>query len=430
MLGFRGGWQNVQVFMRFSGGYFITTLVNQALPFLILPILTRYWSPEEYGTFALFSLYLVLINTLSGTSIPAVVSKHFFSSEKKDVAELIGNAIIISALLSAVVMVLMLVIYPFAQHLIDIPLFWLLMIPLGSFCFVVFNVGLNVMKNNRKVWAFSRHQVGNTVINIAITLSLIMILFWGWEGRATGILLSYFASAMFALYYLRKKGYLSFVVSKPRMREVLRVVLPLIPNSLQGVVISQVGIIFIEFYFTKELLGIYAIGYQIAFVVKLLVLTLGLSWSPYLYEQISSNSGFDRVRMARYYFGLWALLLAGMLFVNVASGFVLQLMTTPDYYAAEEFIFPLSIGFVFYGMYVFIMPILIRNEQQHYVRNVSFINMLIMIALNFWFIDLYGYIGVAYAFAVTYFAMFAMLFWRANRVLPLPWGKAVVFWRE
>lgn len=429
MLGLKGAAQNAQALMRFSGGYFITTLVNQALPFLILPILTRYWSPEEYGTFALFSLYLVLINTLSGTSIPAVISKHFFDSEQKDVAELIGNSVVISALLSIVVLLLILVVYPFTHQYIDIPLFWLLMIPVGSFAFVVFNIGLNVMKNNRKVWAFSRHQVGNTIINIAVSLGLIMLLFWGWEGRATGILLSYFASALFAVYYLRKKGYLSFVISKTRMREVLRVVLPLIPNSLQSVIIAQVGILFIEFYYTKELLGVYAIGYQIAFVVKLLVLTLGLSWAPYLYEQISSNSGFDRVRMARYFYGLWALLLVGMLFVNVASGFVLQLMTTPEYFGAEEFIFPLSVGFVFYGMHVFLMPILIRNDQQNYVRNVSFINVLIMLVLNFWFIDLFGYIGVAWAFAVTYFAMFAMLFWRANKVLPLEWGKAVVFWK-
>ncbi len=430
MLGLRGGWQNVQTLMRFSGGYFLTTFVNQALPFLILPILTRFWSPEEYGTFVLFNLYLMLVNTLAGTSIPAVISKHFFDTDRQHVAELNGNSIILSGLLSLAAMALILMVFPFAGDLIDVPLFWMLMIPIGSFAFVVFNIGLNVMKNERKVFAFSQHQVGNTAINMGLSLALVALLLWGWEGRATGILVSYVLSAVFALYYLHRQKYLSFHVTKERMREVWKVVLPLIPNSLQSVIISQVGIFFIEFYYTKELLGIYAIGYQIAFVVKLVVLTLTLSWSPYLYEQISAVGTVGRVQLTRYFIGLWALLAAGLVFVNVVSGFILRLMTTPEYYSAEEFIFPLTLGFLFYGLYVFLMPILIRHEQQNYVSIVSFINAALMIVLNFVLIEVFGYMGVAYAFCITYFVMFAMLFWRAEQIMPLAWGKALMFWRK
>ncbi len=430
MLGLRGAWNNVQSLIRFSGGYFITTLVNQALPFLILPILTRFWSPEEYGTFVLFSLYLMLMNTLAGTSIPAVISKHFFDSERREVAELIGNSIVISALLSLVVLVLTVLVFPFVSHLIEIPLVWLLVIPIGSFAFVVFNIGLNVMKNERRVMTFGKHQVGNTVINLGISLALVMLLLWGWEGRAVGILVSYFLSAMVVLYYLHRNQFLSFHITKSRMQQVWRVVFPLIPNSVQSVIISQVGIFFIEVYYSKTVLGVYGIGYQIAFVVRLLVLTLALSWSPYLYEQISAVGQVKRVQLARYFLGLWALLLAGLIFVNAVSGFILRLMTTPEYYGAQEFIFPLTVGFLFYGMYVFLMPILIRNEQQKYVRSVSFINAALMIALNFGLIEIYGYMGVAYAFAITYFVMFAMLFVRAQKVMPLPWSRAVVFWKK
>lgn len=430
MLGLRGAWQNVQTLIRFSGGYFLTTFVNQALPFLILPILTRFWSPEEYGTFVLFNLCLMLVNTLAGTSIPAVISKHFFDTDRQHVAELIGNSVVISGLLSLAAMVLILVVYPFTEDLIDVPLFWMLMIPIGSFAFVVFNIGLNVMKNERKVFVFSKHQVGNTVINMGLSLALVALLLWGWQGRATGILVSYVLSALFAIYYLHRQKYLSFHVTKERMNEVWRVVLPLIPNSLQSVIISQVGIFFIEFYYTTELLGIYAIGYQIAFVVKLVVLTLSLSWSPYLYEQISAAGTVGRVQLTRYFLGLWALLAVGLVFVNAVSGFILRLMATPDYYAAEEFIFPLTLGFLFYGMYVFLMPILIRNEQQNYVSIVSFINAVLMIALNFGLIKVFGYMGVAYAFCVTYFIMFAMLFVRAEKIMPLPWGKALAFWKK
>lgn len=414
---------------RLSGGYFLTTTINQALPFLILPILTHYLSPAEYGMLSLFSLYLVISNSLSGASIPAVVSKYFFGTEKTYVAEIIGNSIVINAVLSLLTVVLAAVGYYLFRAYIDIPLMWLLLIPVGSFSFVVFSLGLSVMKNTRSVWTFGRHQIGNTAINIGLSLLLIIVLTMGWQGRAAGILLSFFVSALFSLFYLNRHHYLSFRISRERLREVLQVVLPLIPNSVQSVVISQVGLLFIAWYFSKDLLGVYAIGYQIAFVVKLLITTISMTWSPHLFEQLSLSGGFDKLKLARSYIGLVGVMLAGVLFVNLVSDLVLRVMTTPEYYGAKEFILPLTVGFLFHAMYVFVLPILIRNSQERYISMVSFVNMFMMIALNIWLIDLYGYMGVAYAFALTYFAMFVLLFWRAHRVLPLPWKKAFVFWK-
>ena len=47
------------------GGYFLTTIINSALPLLFLPILTRFLEPAEYANIALFNFYLALSNTLS-----------------------------------------------------------------------------------------------------------------------------------------------------------------------------------------------------------------------------------------------------------------------------------------------------------------------------------------------------------------------------
>ena len=414
---------------RISGGYFVTTTINQALPFLILPILTRYLTTAEYGVLALFSLYLLVSNSLTGVSIPAVISKHFFRSEKQYIAEIIGNSLIINAGLCLITMAIAALAYLFFPGAVEIPLRWLLVIPLASFSFVIFNIGLNVMKNTRSVWTFGRHQIGNTALNIGFSLLLIIVFMWGWQGRAAGIMTSYFLSAIFSLLYLKRHGYIAFRPDREQIREILKVVLPLIPNSVQSVIISQVGIFFIQYYFTKDLLGVYAIGYQIAFVVKLLITAIALSWAPHLWEQITQKSGFDRLKLAKSLWGLLGVLIVGALFVNGVSELVLRVMTTPAYFGAEEFIWPLTVGFVFHGMYVFIMPILISSEQQRYVGMVSFINMLLMIGLNVWLVDVVGYMGVAYAFALTYFAMFLMLFWRAYRIFPLPWGRALRFWR-
>ena len=413
---------------KLSRGYFVTTIINQALPFLILPIITRYISPAEYGNLALFSLYLALSNSLCGASVPTVISKFFFNTEKEYIASIIGNSILIIAFLSLITMFLILILSAFMQSFLELPLVWLILIPLTSFAFILLSMGLTVMTNTQSVLTFSKHQIGNTVINIIISIILIVFLMWGWHGRALGIIISYLISAAGSYYYLRKKGYISFDISKKITKTILKVAIPLIPNSFQIVVISQVGIFFMQFYFSMELLGLYSIGFQIALMVKLLNETLNISWSPYLFEQISRGNGMNKLYLTRLLWALIGILIAGMLFINLTAGIMLKLMTTPEYYGAQRFILWFTLGFFFYGIYAFLFPILVKHEKQTYISIMTFLNMFIMIILNFLGIKLFGFMGIAYAFTMTFFILFLALFWQAQKVFPLPWLKALNIW--
>lgn len=413
---------------KMSGGYFFTTIINQAIPFLILPILTRYLSPAEYGSFALFSFYLAISNAITGVSIPTVISKYYFNSKKQYIAEIIGNSILIVGILTLIVIILILILYPFVAVFLDLSLLWLLIIPIASFLFVIFNMGITVMRNSNKVFLYGKHTISNTIVNIALSLILVVFLYWGWQGRAIGIVFSFLISAIVSFYFLQKNGYVSFVFSKEILRNILKLLLPLIPNSFQLTIISQVGIFFLQYYYTKELLGLYSIAFQIAVIIQLLVTTLNLSWSPFLFEQISGSTAINKIYITRLLWALIAIIITGVLFINITAGFMLKIMTTPAYYGAKEFVPWFTLGFLFYGIYVFLFPILIKHEKQNYISFVSFSNMFIMIGLNIWFSHLFGYIGIAYAYCLTYFLMFLALAWKAQRVFPLPWLKALKIW--
>lgn len=410
---------------KMSSGYFITTILNLALPFLILPVLTRYISPSGYGTLALFSFYLTISNSITGVSMPAVISKHFYSSDKKHIAEIIGNSILIVSLLSVITILVILAVYPFMKSHFNLPLPWLVIIPLASFSFIVFSMGLDVLRNSKKILIFGKHQIGNTAINLFISLIFIVILLWGWQGRALGIMLSYFISALISYAYLKKNGFVSYAISKKTIKQILKIVIPLIPNSFQSVMIAQVGIYFIQYYYSKELLGLYSIGFQLAFIVQLLATTLSIAWSPYLFEHLSNEKKINKLYLARLFYALFGVLFAGVILVNIASGHILRIMTTPDYFGAHEFIPWFTLGFFFHGVYILIFPILIKNDKQKYISLVSFINMLIVMVLNVLFIELFGYIGVAIAYCLAYFIMFIAYFWKTQKIMPLPWLHAL-----
>lgn len=257
---------------------------------------------------------------------------------------------------------------------------------------------------------------------------LVAVFIRGWQGRVWGIIIAFIISALLMYYYLKSNGYICFAISKKPIKYILSIILPLIPNSFQSVVISQVGIFFIQFYFTKELLGVYAVGFQIAYAIELLRSTLALSWSPYLYEQLAKINAINRMYLTRLLLALIAVIGVGVVFINLFAGLILRIMAGKKYIAAKEFIPWFTIGFFFQGLYVFLMPFLIKFEKHKYISFVSFVNMLLMIVLNVLFIHAFGYIGIAYAFSIIYFILFLAFAWKAQQVFPLPWLRALKIW--
>ena len=75
--------------------YLGSSILNKAIPFLLLPILTKYLSPEEYGVLSIFQLIISFFIAFIGMAIHTNVSKNFFKYTKKQTSLIIGNILII-----------------------------------------------------------------------------------------------------------------------------------------------------------------------------------------------------------------------------------------------------------------------------------------------------------------------------------------------
>lgn len=421
--------RGIKILFDMSKGYFLTTVINNAIPFLLLPILTRFLTPTDYGSLSLFMLYFYISEALVGVSLPSVISKHFFSKDKDYVAKMVGNAIFFSAILACGLTIFICASYYWIQSYIAIPLRWLLIIPVGSFAYAVFQIGLTVCRNEHKVLQFSKHQIGNTIFNLVITLLLVCVFAWSWVGRATGIIISYIASAFIAIIYMRNIGYLRFEWNKKIQKEIRNVMSSLIPDALQLTLIFQAGIFFMQLYFTKEILGLYSLGFQIAFCVQLLIDAVNMSWAPFLYKQLALENGINKVYITRLCYALMGIFTLGALGVTGAAIPILHFMTTPAYYDAFKFVPFFCLGYVFCGTHNIVMPILVKHNQQKFISFVSFSALIILIVLNIALSKMFGYMGIAYAYCITFAYMGILLVSRAHLIFRFPFVKALVFWK-
>lgn len=408
------------------GSYFLTMMIYSALPLLFLPILTRYLSPGEYANISIFRFYMAISNCVVGSSIPIAISKYFFDKSQKYTSEIIGNSFIIAFSISIILSV---IIYLFENKVVSIialPLEWIIIIPWVSFAYTIYNVALTVMRNRKKPGTFSLYKIGNSIINISISILLVVVVLWGWQGRLWGIIASFFLSSIFALYYLHRKGFIGFTPSKQAIKKLLRLIVPLIPSSLQAIIITQVGIFFMQYFFNKELLGVYSVGFQLSFAMKILYTSIMMSWAPLIFEKLANRDKINKKILVRQFYILALILFSGVVFLNIFTEFILKIVVTPSYFGAKEFIPWFTIGFFFVGMCAFIQPILIKGEKQKFISIVSTSNMLFLILLNIILVKLFGYIAIAISFSLSAFIQFAVFFYMVQKIFPLPWFSALV----
>ena len=63
--------------------YTLLQLINKGIPFLLLPILTRYLTTNDYGMIATYNTFVGILAIFIGLSMPGAVGVNYFQLKKE-----------------------------------------------------------------------------------------------------------------------------------------------------------------------------------------------------------------------------------------------------------------------------------------------------------------------------------------------------------
>jgi len=401
--------------------YLGSSILNKAIPFLLLPILTKYLSPSEYGTLAIFQLIITFYTAFIGMNIHMNVSKHFFKYSHEQVAKLVGNILFILSLTSLFFFTLTFIATFFFDEIFSIPAHWIQLMPILSFMLMVNIINLTILRNEGKAYTFGLFEVANTAVNMGVTILLLVMFHYGWFSRAIGISVAYFLFFIIGMLYMKRSHYLSFKIDKKEIRSILGISIPLIPHVLGGIVIVMSDRLFIEKMVSLEMVGIYSIGYVFGMVVVLFTDAFIKAWSPWFYKSLAEPTDNKKQAIVKYTYlyivGVFLLAFAVSLFAD----FILPYVVNEKFYGAEEFIFWVALGYAVRGVYQIFFPYLVHISRTSFLAISTILAAIVNLALNYFLIDIYGAIGAAYA-TVGAFALSAILvFWYQQKNYDMPW---------
>jgi O-antigen/teichoic acid export membrane protein len=266
-----------------SGIYLIGEIFSKAIPFFLLPYLTRKLGPAGYGELANMQAYIVLAIVFVGLSQEGAVARFFYFYGKRSIGLIVSTGMIFSLLITAPFIV-----YGFLYD--DLIVVFIALTALSQ---TLLAVQLTLRQCQKKARDYAVIQLLNGIVIALVTISLFELLTPTFEYYVLAIILANLTSFLIGLFLYKKNNSikLSFSINKRKLGclYLFSFGIPLILHHLSFFMKGQIDRIFIYEHFSAEELGVYAVGFQLASVFSVLLMAVNKAVVPFIYENLKTN---------------------------------------------------------------------------------------------------------------------------------------------
>lgn len=407
-----------------SSIYLVSNILNAAIPFLLLPFLTRYLDPAEYGKIAMFQLLIGALGAFVGLNVAGAAARKYFdfSSGENHLDVFIGACFQILAVSACFIAVLFCLFGNYLTGGLDINLDWLFSALLVSFCAVIIQVRLAQWQISARPLFYGSFLILNSIVNLGLSVLLVAGMAKGASGRVDAQVLANVICAALAVASLRKDRLLKIMSwNREYFKEALQFGVPLIPHVAGGFLLMSADRFVIKSELGLASAGLYTVAFQVSMGLNLVFDSVNKAYVPWLFQRLSENSEETKKRIVRFTY-LWfagiALLasvsfFAGPLFVTAVAG--------EKYREAANVASYLFVAQSLAGMYLMVTNYIFYSKRTGALSMTTMFSGVLNIVLMVGFVKYVGLKGAGLAFIISMSVRFLLTWWVAQRRHPMPW---------
>jgi O-antigen/teichoic acid export membrane protein len=409
--------------------YSIANIFRQAIPFLMLPLLTRWLSPADYGVIGIFNAILRNLEPLIALSTAGAIGRAYYDRNDQGfhLKTYLFNAILVNFALFFLVAIALGVIADLLGRTLQIPPIWIIAV-----LTMAFSASLKSIK--MKLWVFQERPLPNSAmavlqsfLNISISIGCLHLIVMDWRGRVTGILLAEVLVMIFSIYYLIKEDGLHFVINKEYIKDVLRFGLPLIPHSFGWIIIVTADKYLLTSMVGLEKLGVYNVAVAIGSIIILLGAPVDTALLPWIFKILKNPTDLNKKQYVLIFYGYFIVLLFFALSITLIAPFIFTFWIGPEFYGAVEYIFWIALGQVMFAAYRYVAKVIAFSKKNEFQAVITFISGIITIAADYVLIKNFGVIGAVWGTTIGYTCVFVLTAIMSNFLVPMPWGEGLKY---
>lgn len=375
---------------------------------ILVPIYTRIFSSEEYGTIDLLELSIQMIAIICLFQLESAISRYYFEVKTDAKRKLYISTSLIFVCSTSLIIYLFL--FVLTDPLLKIggvesemsSIFQLALVKLPLFCLT--SILTVVIRFLEKPWSFVLVTLTQLFSTVAISILLVVNLEMGISGVFLGQIVGLVIAISLLIFQCKK--YITLKFDKEVLKLLLAYSLPLVPASL-GVWLNQyLNRIVILHYFTLDAIGKISVTLKVASIILVLEAAIRMAWGPILWRYFEKENHRDLfVDLAKNVILIFAVIwFCSLIVINLFY----------DFFVGQEFQGLHSIALIIIFAYLtrtlnqfyFLGPAITKKTKYNsYVFFFSiFLNVIFLLILS----PIYGLVGVAISMLLTNLVVFVI----------------------
>lgn len=414
---------NLKALLRSGGVYLFFSLLSRAIPFLMLPVLTRYIDPVGYGVVAVVMMVTGIAMPLIGVCSNSVLFQRYFKLDTDARVDFLADCYKIIAVNTVLACVLAVPFASVIESRLQVSIGWFELALLGGGAGMVTTLTTSLFQIKKQALQFGVFQAVTAFINVSLTILLVIAIGWAWQGRIWAMTISAFIVAISAIVVSHRSGDIAWrgLGSAGHVGSLYRLGGALIPSTISGWALTMSDRLFLTSMTSLEKVGIYAVGVMIAQVTDVFLNALGQAYLPNLYEQGHRRYETERIRLVQSIYAMVGVSLVVALTVACTGPYVLEWFIDPRYHSAAEVIVWVCFSYAFFSIAAIFHGLILIAEKNIVTIYVSALTLAVNLVGNYLLIGRFGMVGAAMGNTLSAFVFMVFMVVFSIKVYELPW---------
>ena len=406
--------------------YMFGDILRRSVSLIMLPIYTRYLTPEDYGVVELLSMLIDFASIIFGAQVGQAIFRYYCTAKSEEEKKsIVSSSLFLSGFMNmigvAVVILfsdqLSIAIFSDTSYSTLVTLFAITML-LEPFMLIP----LTQIRAEQKPWLFLIFSLMKLTIQLSLNIYFVVIQEMHVEGVIySAIISSAFMSVILVIYSISRTGILIKIES---CKKLFSFSLPLKLANLGSFYLAFGDRYFLNMFTDLSQVGIYSLGYKFGFIFLI------LSWDPFQkmwdsekYVIHKKDNAVEIYQNVFLYISSF-LILAGLC-ISLFTKDLLTVMSDPAFLSAHEIVPIIIIAYIFQAWSSYCNFGILLKGKTIQIAHAEIIGVTIITIAYLTLIPLYGIHGAAWATVIGFAARF---YWTNKKGkigydMKLPWRK-------
>ncbi|MCL2312084.1 MAG: oligosaccharide flippase family protein [Firmicutes bacterium] len=399
--------------------YTFFSALQKAIPFLLLPFFSRYFSEIQLGYFIVFQTIVLLAMPIMTLCVDTAIGINYYHYNFQKFSKYLTNNLIFAGVWFFVVFLIIFLFNGWFSIVLNFPALWLLLGLATVFPQFVFQLRQLLFRYQNKPLSYGLFSLGSALLNNGLGFIFLYFTPFTWEAFVLGYLIGYVFIAVISVILMNKDKFLLFSFHIKMIGNAIKIGAPVMIHTIGSWLSTSLNRILINTLIGTAATASFGIGASFGMIMTLVQDSMNLAYTPFLFEKLKNYNVSTQQILVKTTLLIYLLIVVSAFAISIIGYFGISFIFGELYLSTQQFIFPLVIAAAVNGCYKVHVNYLFYSKKTWTIAQITLLCGFINIALLYSMIKVWGIMGAVYASLLIQIFSYLLITYKAHKLYPL-----------